>query len=102
MFNPTKWVMSMYMPLVAKMVKDGPFIRITKMDFELFCDVNLLISLSCLLPMLQTIYVLIKFTHKKDVFVCDYVATIKIYLGQMYSHYYYPMTKYVFNTFKEF
>jgi hypothetical protein len=102
MFNPTKWVMSMYMPLVAKMAKDGPFIVITKIDFELFCDVNLLISLSRLLPMLQIIHVLIRSTHKKDVFVCDYVATIKIYLGRLYSHYSNPMTKYLSNTFKEF
>jgi hypothetical protein len=75
---------------------------ITKMHFKLFCGVNLVISLSCLLPMLQTIHVLIKFTHKKDVSVCDYVATIKIYLGQLYFHYSNPMTKYVCNTFKEF
>jgi hypothetical protein len=102
MFNLAKWVMSMYMPLVAKMAKDDPFIMITKMDFKLFCDVNLLISLSCLLPMLQTIHILIIFTHKKDVFVCHYVATIKIYLGQLYSHYSNPMTKYANNTFKEF
>jgi hypothetical protein len=25
MFNSTKRIMSMYMPLIAKMVKDGPF-----------------------------------------------------------------------------
>jgi hypothetical protein len=25
MFNPTKWVLSMHMPLVANMAKDSPF-----------------------------------------------------------------------------
>jgi len=51
----------MYMPLVAKMVEDNPSLMVAKVNFELLCDVNLLISLSCLLPMLETIHALIKF-----------------------------------------
>jgi hypothetical protein len=42
---------------------------IAKVKSELFCDVNLLISLSCLLPMLETIHVLIKSTQKRCVCV---------------------------------
>jgi hypothetical protein len=49
------------MPLVAKMVEDNPSLMVAKDNFELLCDVNLLISLSCLLPMLETIHALIKF-----------------------------------------
>jgi hypothetical protein len=64
-----------------KMVKDNPSIMFTKVNFELLCDVNLFIFLSCLLPMLEIIHALIKFTKKRDVFVCNYVATIKICQG---------------------
>jgi len=95
MFNTTKWVMSMYMPLVAKMVEDNTISHDCQGYFDLFCDVNLLISLSCLLPMLETIYALIKFVQKKDDFVCDDVVAIKICQGQLYSHYSNPNTKYV-------
>jgi len=40
--------------------------------------------------------------HKKDVFVCDYVVTIKICQGQLYIHYSNPTMKYTSNVFKEF
>ncbi len=52
MLSLTKKVMAMYMPLFAKMVEDTPSTMFAKMNFELFCDVNFFISLSCLLPML--------------------------------------------------
>jgi CDP-diglyceride synthetase len=55
-----------------------------------------------LLPMLETIHVLIcKFAQKKS--VCVWLCcNIKIYQGQLYFHYSDPMTKYVSNIFKKF
>jgi len=41
-------------------------------------------------------------THKRDVFVCDYVATITTCQGQLYTHYSNPTMKYTFDVFKEF
>ncbi len=66
--------MSTYnVPLVAKiMAKDNPSSMVAMVNFELFCDVNLLNSLSCLMLMLEIVHALIKFAYKQDVFVCDY------------------------------
>ncbi len=64
MFNPTKYVMSMYMPLIAKMVEDIPSFMVAKVNFELICDMNLFTSLSYLIPLLETIHVSIKFKQK--------------------------------------
>jgi hypothetical protein len=61
MFGPTKKVMAMYMPLLANMAKDNPSIMSTKVNFELLCDINLLIFFSCLLPMLEIVHAFIKF-----------------------------------------
>jgi hypothetical protein len=66
------------------------------------CDVNLLISFVCLLPMLETIHSLINFVKKWDIFVYDYVATIKICQGQIYFHYSNSIMKYVFDVLKKF
>jgi hypothetical protein len=82
------------------MDEDNPSLMATKVNFELLCDVDLPISLSWLLPMLETIHALIKFVQKRDVFVCDYVVAIKICPGQLYSHYSNPNTKYVSNISK--
>jgi hypothetical protein len=67
----------MYMPLVAKMA--------SRVYFELLCNVNLLITLSCLLPILETIHELIKFVQK-----------------WLYFHYSNLDAKNVLNVFKEF
>jgi hypothetical protein len=69
------------MPLVAKMVEDSPFLMAAQLNFKLLCDVDLFISLFCLILMLETIHGLIKFAYKRDVFVCDYVAVINICQG---------------------
>jgi hypothetical protein len=78
MFNLTNQDMSMHMPLIAKMVKDNPILTVVQANFELFCDVNLFISLFDLMSMLETIHPLIKFAHKQDDFVCDYVVAINV------------------------
>lgn len=64
MISPTKWVMSMYMPLLAKMVEDNSFLLIANVNYGFLCNVNLLIFLDFLLPMLETIHALIKFAQK--------------------------------------
>ncbi len=61
MLNPTKKVMAMYMPLLAKMIKDNISIMFAKVNFELLRNINLLIFLSCLLSMLEIVHALIKF-----------------------------------------
>jgi hypothetical protein len=67
---------------VANMAKDSLSIMYAKVNFELLYDVNLFISLSCLVPcMLKIVDALIKFAQNRDVFVCDYVNIIKICQG---------------------
>lgn len=78
MFNLANQVMSMHMPLIAKMVEDNPFLMAIHVNFELLCNVNLFISLFDLMSILETIHPLSKFAHKQDVFVCDYVVAINI------------------------
>jgi hypothetical protein len=85
------------------MAKDSPSIMYAKVNFELFYDVNLFIFLSCLVPyMLKIVCALIKFAQNINVFVCDYVAIVKIYKSQLYFHYVDLETKYVPDSFKDF
>ncbi len=65
MLSPTKKVMAVYMPLLAKMAKDTPSIMFAKMNFEFFCGIIFFIFLSFLLPMLETIHALIKFEQRE-------------------------------------
>jgi hypothetical protein len=54
------------------------------------------------MPMLEIVHALIKFAPKRDAFVYDYVATIKICQRQLYTHYSNPTTKYSYDVFKQF
>jgi hypothetical protein len=40
--------------LMLKMVEDNMKVVIAKTNFELLCDVSLLLALACLLPLLET------------------------------------------------
>jgi hypothetical protein len=62
MLSPTKWVLSMYMALVAKMDEDSASLMATRVNFGLICEVDLFISLSCLMFVLEIVHALIKFT----------------------------------------
>jgi hypothetical protein len=67
MLSRTKWVVSMYMPLITKMVEDNPFFMVAWVNFKFFYDVNLFISFFCLMPMLEVVHALIKL-HTKGIF----------------------------------
>jgi hypothetical protein len=54
------------MQLVAKMDEDSPLFMIARVNFKFICDLDLFISLSCLMPMLEIVHGLIKLTQKRD------------------------------------
>jgi hypothetical protein len=47
------------------------------------CDIGTILGLH----MLEYVNVLMKFTHAKDVVICDYIATIKICQVDLYKMY---------------
>ncbi len=65
-------------------------------------DVSLLLTFDCLMLLNEIVHALIKFFQKRNVFVCSYVATIKVCKSQLYSLFNDPNTCYVFDVFKDF
>ena len=45
------------------------------------------LGMTALMPMLETIDMLVTFSQKRDVYICDFVAALKIYEGELYSLY---------------
>jgi hypothetical protein len=58
MLSPTK-VLFKYMPLMTKMVKSCEKVTLVQTNFELFCDISILIA--CLLSMHEVVDFLIMF-----------------------------------------
>jgi hypothetical protein len=61
MLSPMKHVLCEYHPLLMKMALDSPTIALATSNLELFCDVEILLSLVCLVPMLEVVNLLVKF-----------------------------------------
>jgi hypothetical protein len=48
----------------------------------------MLLGLVCILPFMESIQSLLKFTQWGDIFISDFVATIKVCQGRLYNLYY--------------
>jgi hypothetical protein len=54
------------------------------------------VGFAYLLPLLETMHIVIKFLQQRYVLVCEYMATVK---GGLYND---PNTSYISNAFKDF
>jgi len=81
-------MMAEYKTLIMKMSHDSVSIAQARFNLDLFCDLHMLLGLSCLLPLLEVMNALIKFAQGRDVFIYDFVAVVKFYLADLYMMYY--------------
>jgi hypothetical protein len=67
MLSPTKWVMVEYKTLLMKMTLDmgANFQAIT--NFEHLVDLDVLLSLFCIISFLESVHILIKFFQHNDI-----------------------------------
>jgi len=78
----------------CEMSQDSVSIVQTRFNLNLLCDLHMLLGLFCLLPLLEAVHALIKFAQGKDIFICDFVATIKICQVNLCMMYSYPSSNY--------
>jgi hypothetical protein len=91
LLEPLKRVLGEYKTLIAKMCEDAavkdPEPKVTekaKHNLDLLCDVGTLLALPCILPLLESVDSLMRFAQSRDIFVSDYVATVKICQAELY------------------
>jgi hypothetical protein len=108
MLSPLKRVMSEYQTLVHKMHEDSMDSTTThisresaKANYDLLVDISIPIALACFLPLLETVHCLVKFSQERDIFICDYLAAVKVYQLQLYQLYQDPGTCFKSDAFRE-
>ncbi len=101
MLSPTKIMILEYKILLAKMEEIALNFKLPKLKLKLLCEIVILLSLACLLPLLEIVHVLIKFLQQKDVFVCNYITTIKMCQVHIYELYNDLETCFVYDVFKD-
>jgi hypothetical protein len=75
-----------------------------KTNLDLLCNVTTFIGLICILPLLECMQFLSKFAQAQDVFICDFIDTVKACEWDLYRVYVDPITNYgygngIFHTF---
>jgi hypothetical protein len=63
MVSPSKKILGEYKALVVKMVKNSVSVDIIKPNCELICDLETLLGLSCIIPLLELVQGLSKFAQ---------------------------------------
>jgi hypothetical protein len=99
MLSPTKKMMAQYKTLLVKMALDNTTNQQAKLNYEKLCDLQVLLGLSYILPLLESIDALVKFAQMKDVSVCDLVATIKLCQSDIYMMYCDQTSKFTIDNF---
>lgn len=78
-------VMNKYQTLFVKMQQDSSTSAIVKTNFDHLANVHILLGLACFLPMPRLVHSFMQFAQKIDVFVCDYLVSIKICQAYVYA-----------------
>jgi hypothetical protein len=99
--EPVKRVMS-YKALILKMHLDSTSLASAKANLNLLCEIELLLGLACILPMLEALNYLLKFSQQTTCFVCDMVAAVKLYQAYLFSWYVELDTAYSADVFRRF
>ena len=99
MLSPSVRVMNEYRVLLAKMVVDSLLpapdangksgkknkllMKLASHNLSFLQEFQVLLTLSALLPLLRSVHSLIKFAQSREVFICDYVASIQICISEL-------------------
>jgi hypothetical protein len=78
MLELLKSVLVQYKTLIVKMSQDNPIIAQAKLKFDILCDIHTLLTLFCLFTLLAFVNALIKFSQGRDVFISDFVTSVKV------------------------
>jgi hypothetical protein len=65
----------------------GQCFHCSRFKLNFLCDLHILLGLSYLMPLLEVMNAIIKFAQGGDVFICDFVTTIKICQTNFYMVY---------------
>jgi len=90
--------MSSYTTLLVKMGMDARVSPkstvVATGNFDFLVDVDVLLSLALFIPMLNKVHCLIKLTQAHDIFVCDFMQSIKVCQNELARMFIVPSTAY--------
>jgi hypothetical protein len=105
MLAPRVRLMNEYRPLLVKLHQDATVKKPKKIATKAYSgltDVQIVVGLGCLLPMLKATNALMKAAQHNEVFVCDYLAGVKTLQTDLANMYVEPRTRFTQGPFWDF
>jgi hypothetical protein len=78
MLSLLKRVHDQYKSLVVKMCSNFEKIKYSPNNFELLCDLDLILGLPCVMPILEVVHSFIKYAQCQNVFIMDFLHVINL------------------------
>ena len=95
MLSPTKRLLAEYRTPTCKMHVDAPKSKFAREDLEGLCNIEVLLDLLCILPILEVVRSLIKIAQKWDIFLCDFIESLMLCEAELYRMYVDQDQKYI-------
>jgi hypothetical protein len=71
--------------MITNMHDDALKNSIVNENLNFFCDLELILGLHAILPLLDYVHTLIKFAQSHNMFICNVIDTMKIYQLKLYN-----------------
>lgn len=87
LLKPAKRILQQYSVLVYKMHLDTGSVKAAEKTLETLVDVETMLGLACLVPLLEQLNDVIKFSQRRNICVCDFVAAVKHCQKELFVNY---------------
>jgi hypothetical protein len=94
MLSPLKRVMTEYKSLIVKMHFDLHKSKFACDNLELFCDLELILDLQCVMMTLEVVHSLIKYAQCWDVFIMDFLNIVNFTKVELFYLYIDPFSSF--------
>jgi hypothetical protein len=102
MLSPSERILIEYHTLVLKLYEDKATLSQAVKSYDRLLDVQILIGLSCFLPMLRSLNSFMEFAQSRNVFISDYLAAVKECQMEITAFYIDSVTKFIQDQFWDF
>jgi hypothetical protein len=98
----SKVVLEEFKTLFVKLAEDTTTNEFVIVNYELLCDIETVMGLTCLLPMLEALQGLSKYVQNIETFIYDFVGSVKLGRADLHNMYCDEEKKYNYNDFPQF
>ncbi len=83
----SKVVLEEFKILLVKMAKNATANEFAVVNYELLCDIEIIMGHTCLFLMLEALQGLSKYAQNREIFICDFMGNVKFCQANLHNTY---------------